>query len=163
MEFIQPKGMVMTEPVDNRQMNYEYALKIPKKKMEVRYAIRPLDNFLKEYEEFQKNKKEGDVMLNPNELYSSMMLATLMNISGGQMPEINEFDEDAVKEEFNADWGATAFVEAGKEFGQDYKFCLMVAIHKNGFADAYYFYMANTKGDLQALMGVAFHSLKFKY
>ncbi len=162
MMFEMPEGFEETKPIDNVQMNYEYALKIPGKKLEVRYAVRPMDNFMKEYEEFQENKKEGDMMISPNKLYNSLMQATLMNISGGQLPQIDPFDKDAVKEEFNADWGATAFVPLEKEFGQDYQFCLMVALHKDNLGDAYYFFLSDTKEGFEELMAGSFHSLKFK-
>lgn len=162
MEFIMPVGLEETKPIENRQMNYEYALKVPGKKLEVRYAVRPMDKFLKSYEDFEKNKKEGDIMIHPNKLYTSLMQATLMNISGGQLPEIDAFDPDAVKEEFNADWGATAFVPLEKEFGQDYQYCLMVALHKDNKGDAYYFYMSDTQEGFTELMSSAFHSMRFK-
>lgn len=162
MSFETPEGMVYTKPIPNPQMNYEYAVKMPKKKFEVRYAIRPLDTYVKEYEEFLRNKKDGDIMVEPNKLHSALMQATVMNISGGQLPEISEFDSKAVKKEFNADWGAVAFVQAGKEFGQKYKYCLVVALHKDNIGNAYYFYLSDRNDNISELMIPAFHSLKFK-
>jgi hypothetical protein len=161
LTFQKPAGLEETKIIENRQMNYEYAIKYPKKKFEVRYAIRPLDNLLSDYEEKEKNKKPGDINIHPNKLYSSLLQVTAMNISGGKLPEISVFDKQAVKQEFNADWGATTFVEVGKEFGQDYKYCMIVAIHKDNFADAYYFYLSDSKDGFDELMEPAFHSLKF--
>jgi len=160
--FTKPDGFEETKIIKNRQMNYEYALKHPKKKFEVRYAIRPLDNLLSDYEEKEKNKNTGDINIHPNKLYSSLLQATALNISGGQFTEVTEFDKQAVKNEFNADWGASTFVQVGKEFGQDYKYCMMVAIHKDNLGDAYFFYLSDTREDFDKLMSPAFYSLKFK-
>lgn len=162
MTFIAPEGLKSTRIIENRQMNYEYALKYPATDFEVRYAVRPLDYLLKDYEQKEKNKKPGDINIHPNKFYNTSLQATILNISGGQMPEIKAFDKHAVKQEFNADWGALAFFETGKEFGQDYKYCLVVAIHKDDVADAYFFYLAKSQDRFDELMQPAFHSLKFK-
>ena len=160
--FQKTEGLEATKIIENRQMTYEYAMKYPKKNFEVRYAIRPLDNLLRDYEEKEKNKKSGDINTHPNGLYSSSLQAITLNISGGQLPEIAVFDEQAVKQEFNADWGATTFVEVSKEFGQQYQYCMIVAIHKDNIADAYFFYLSNSKDGFEELMFPAFHSLRFK-
>ena len=162
LTFEKPTGLVETKTIKNRQMNYEYAIKYPKNKFEVRYAIRPLDNLLRDYEEKEKNKRPGDINIHPNKLYSSLLQVTTLNISGGQLPEVTVFDKQAVIQEFNADWGATTLVEVGKEFGQNYKYCMTVAIHKDNFADAYFFYLSDTKDAFGELMNPAFHSLRFK-
>ncbi len=162
MTFDAPPKLVMQECIENRQMNYEYALKHPKKKFEIRYAIRPLDIQIEKYKEWEKNKKPGDISIHPNKLYNPMLQATLLNISGGQLPDINVFGQAAVAKEFNADWGATAFVSLDKEFGQDYKYCLVVALHKENVADAYIFYLANDRNVILKNMEPAFHALRFK-
>ena len=156
--FNSPSDLVPTKLIENRQMNYEYALKYPNKNFEVRYAIRPLDNLLNEY-----NKKTGSaISVNPNKLYGTSLQATVLNISGGNLSEIAQFDKNAVKQEFNADWGGTTFLEVGKEFGQNYKYCMVVAIHKDNLADAYIFYLSDTKEGFSELVEPIFHSLKFQ-
>lgn len=162
MTFLRPEGLVEVPTIDNEQMNYEYALKYPDKNYEVRYAIRPLDIIMKEYQESIKNKKEGETILHPNKYCSPSLQATVLNISGGQLPNIAQFDNEAVKNEFNADWGATTFVEVGEEFGQSYKYCVVVAIHKDDTGDAYIFFLSDTKVDFEKNMQAAFHSLRFK-
>ncbi|MDJ1480227.1 hypothetical protein QNI16_07005 [Cytophagaceae bacterium YF14B1] len=162
MIFQKPGGVQETPTIANRQMNYEYAVKYTHKNFEVRYAIRPLDYLLEDYTAWQKKKKPGDIMLDPNTLYSSLLQVTILNISGGQLPDIAQFDSVAVRQEFNADWGATAFVEVGKEFGQSYKYCMVVALHKENYADAYIFYLSDTKEGFAELMDAAFYSLRFK-
>ena len=162
MTFENTTDMVEATPIENRQMNYEYALINSNKDFEVRYAIRPLDELIKTHDEHEKNKKPGDIYIHPNKFYSALFETTVLNISGGQFPEPSMFDSDAVKREFNADWGATVLVEVGEEFGQDYKYCLVVAIHKESIADAYYFYLSDKRETITANMDKLFHSLRFK-
>ena len=157
MTFENPIGLDAIKIIENDQMNYDYAVKYPTKNFEVRYAIRPLKTLLKDY----KDKGTGG-NVHPNNLYSTLFQTTALNISGGQFPEINIYDKDAVKEEFNADWGASAFVQTVKEFGQNYKYCMIVGIHKDNFADAYIFYLSDNTEDFEKLAGPVFHALKFK-
>lgn len=117
---------------------------------------------LKTYLEKEKNKQPGEINMSPNKLYQGSFVAIAINIAGGKMLKgSSKFPPEAIKAEFNADWGAMTMVEAGKEFGQDYKYCMMVAIHKDDVADAYYFYLANDQQTLKELMQPVFHSLKF--
>ena len=162
MTFGKTNELVETKPIENRQMNYEYALITRSKDFEVRYAIRPLDNLIEEYNKSERNKQPGDINIHPNKLYVALFQTTVLNISNGQLPEPTIFDKEAVKEEFNADWGATVFVEVGKEFGQNYKYCLVVAIHKDNVGDAYCFYLSEKKENIDNNMKKLFQSLKFK-
>jgi hypothetical protein len=41
--FDSPLGLIPVKIIENRQMNYEYALKYPNKNFEIRYAIMTLD------------------------------------------------------------------------------------------------------------------------
>lgn len=162
MVFQMPNGLVETVTVDNDQMNYEFAIQYPDKKFEIRYSIRPLIGLIDKNKVNEKNKKPGDIFIDPNNFYLTSFQAIAMNISGGRFGGSKEFDKNSVQKEFNADWGMTTFVEAGKSFGQDYKYCMMMAIHKNDCADAYIFFMTDDKEHLMELAMPAFHSLKFK-
>jgi hypothetical protein len=162
MTFDQPSECSETLPIENPQMNYDYALINNAKDFEIRYAIRPLDEQLKNYNEREKNKKSGDMNIHPNKLYAAVFQTIVFNVSGGQLSKIGAFDAQAVKKEFNADWGAIAMVDVGKEFGQNYKYCFLIAIHKDNVGDAYCFYLANTQDDIKKNMLPAFHSLRFK-
>ena len=140
MEFTVPSDYTKIACIENRQMNYERAYKHPKENFEVRYAIRSHDL----------------------DIAPSVFQATVMNISGGQLPEYSTFNPEAVQKEFGADYGATVMVEVGEEFGQDYVYCLFVFIHKKGLGDAYIFYLADDPALIPELMRPIFHSLNFK-
>ena len=160
--FTQPENFTSVGIVDQNNMQYEYALKHNSKNFEVRCAIRPLDELIKTYDKKEKNKKEGDINIHPNTLYKTLLQSTTMNISGGYLPEMVVFDSLAVRQEFNADWGATTYVEVGNAFGANYKYCITVAIHKNNVADAYLFFLSDNTENFDDIMLTAFHSLKFK-
>lgn len=140
MEFTVPPEYKEIACIENRQMNYERAYKHPKEKFEVRYAIRSHNL----------------------EIAQSIFEATVLNISGGQLPEYSMFKPEAVQKEFGADMGATVIVEVGEEFGQDYAYCLLVFLHKKRIGDAYIFYLADDGQLIPELMKPLFHSLKFK-
>ncbi len=140
MVFEAPEGLIEITPIENRQMNYEKAFKHPTERFEVRYAIRSHDfGFFKQLFE-----------------------VTVLNISGGQLPEYSVFDSGAVKAEFGADAGATVMVQVGEEFGQDYAYCLLVYIHKKGMGDGYIFYLGDDPELISELMEPHFHALRFK-
>ncbi len=140
MEFTAPSDYTKIACIENRQMNYERAYKHPTENFEVRYAIRSHDL----------------------DISQSIFEATVLNISGGELPEYTVFKPEAVQKEFGADMGATVMVEVGEEFGQDYVYCLLVFIHKKGLGDAYIFYLADEPSLIPELMRPLFHYLKFK-
>ena len=163
LTFTPTDGLIEVKTIPNDQVGYDYAIKYKDKDFEVRYLIMPLDSMVLEY-----NKSKGDTtkqVLEPNKLFHSMFLVTAMNAGMGAnsgMPDINAFNSDAVKSEFNADEGGTVFINAGKEFGQDYNYCMIVGIHKDNIGDAYIFYLSKTKDGFTDLLKPAFHSLRFK-
>jgi len=162
--FTPTEGMIATKCIENEQMNYEYALKYNDNNFEVRYAIRPMDSLLAQYE---REKTKGALVINPNKWSISAFEATLLNIAiggenSGELPKYSFFDSAAVKSEFNADWGATAFVNIGRQFGgEKYKYCNVIIIHKDFVGDAYFFYVSDKKEGMSDLMEKPFHSLRF--
>lgn len=143
-------------------MNYEYALKWPGHHFEVRFAIRPLDSLIINYTQIEKTKKAGDYNLNPNIMYPASLHAILFNISGGNVGGAKTFSKDAVKKEFNADWGGTCIFPVSGEFGKGYNTCMAIALHKNNLGDAYIFYLSNSANNYQSELLPVFYALKFK-
>ncbi len=159
MNFTKPDGIEESIIIDNYDMEYEYALKYSDKDFEVRYSIRPIT--YKNYaNEDLKNEME-DLRLFRNSQYKIIFQTVILNITGGVDYNIQVFNNDAVKNEFNADWGATTFVELNSDFGKDFKYCLIVAIHKNDVADAYYFYLANSKENFMDYAKPLYYTLQF--
>jgi hypothetical protein len=159
MTFTRPLKLVDSKIVKNGDMNYEYALKYKDKAFEVRYAIRPI-RYTKYSSDKEKQEIEGQRPFR-NSSYKAILNTVIQNITGGTDYKVQEFDSSAVKKEFNADWGATAFVELNSAFGKGYKYCMIVMIHKKDLADAFYFYMSNSKEKFSVNMEPLFHTLKF--
>ena len=154
-----PAGFVESEVIENGDMNYEYALNYPDRDFEVRYAVRPI-RYKVYANDTIKEEMEGQRPFR-NSSYETILHTVILNITGGVDYNLNVFDKEAVKKEFNADWGATTFVTLNSAFGKGYKYCMIVSIHKDDIADAYYFYLANSKENFSANMDPLFHTLKF--
>jgi hypothetical protein len=164
LTFTSPDQYKAVPIISNGQMHYEYALKHPDKNFEVRYAVAPLDSLFIQFEAMQKDKNSVSAnMIGPNKLYYGAFLTTMINISNGtKQPTIQEYPVEAVKHDFNADWGAFSFCYVGGEFGKGYKYCMGVALHKDNLADAYYFYLTNNTDDFQTTLVPIFYAMKFK-
>jgi hypothetical protein len=159
MNFNKPNGFIESQIIDNDDMRYEYALKYSDKNFEVRYSIRPI-RYKNYSNDTVKNEMESQRSFR-NSQYETILKAVILNITGGVDYKVQAFDKDAVKKEFNADWGATTFVELNSDFGKDFKYCMIVAIHKDDIADAYYFYLLNSKDKFMDYVNPLFHSLRF--
>jgi len=159
MNLNMPKGFVEVKIIENNDMNYEYAIKYPDREFELRYAIRPI-RYKKYANDTVKNEMEGQRPFR-NSSYGTILQTIVLNITGGVDYAIQAFDKSAVKKEFNADWGATTFIELKSDFGKGYKYCMIVTIHKDDVADAYYFYLSNTKENFSKNEEPLFHTLRF--
>lgn len=161
MIFEVPDGFKEGKIINNNDMNYEYALAYPDKDFEVRYSVRPIRQ--QHYENDSLKTQMENMATFRNTQYKTVLQAIIFNISGDFNFKFGPFDEEAVKDEFNADWGGMTLVELKKEgFGEGFKYCMVVAIHKDDVADAYYYYMANSKNRLMDNVMPLFHSLRFK-
>lgn len=155
-----PEGFVEVKVLKNGDMDYDYAIKYPDKDFEVRYSIRPIK--CKSYaNENVKSEMESQRSFR-NSSYETVLKTIILNLTGGVESAIQPFGQEAVKHEFNADWGAAAFVKLKSDFGKGFIYCMVVAIHKDDVADAYYFYLANSKEKFSEYMNPFFHSLKFE-
>lgn len=159
MNFTKPTGFDESKVIDNDDMGYEYALKYSDKDFEVRYSIRPI-RYKNYANDTVKNEMEGQRPFR-NSQYGIILQTVILNITGGIDYKVQAFDKDSVKKEFNADWGATTFVELNSDFGKGFKYCMIVAIHKDDIADAYYLYLSNSKDKFMDYVDPLFHSLRF--
>lgn len=155
-----PSSFVESKIIANKNMDYEYAVKYPDKDFILRYAIRPIQ--YKIYPNDSVKKAVESKIKIRNTTYEANLKSVLYNISGGYDYEFKAFDKSSAKDEFNADWGAITLVELRSEFGKGYRFCMIVALHKDNVADAYYFYLSNAQDSFPISMRPLFHSLRFE-
>lgn len=161
----QPLGFVKTEPIKNGGMLYEYAIIDTVKHLEIRYAVRSLKERVNDYKKWQAVKKEGEIRLDPNTMARASFLAISMNIANdfAKTPAIQQFPAEAVKKDFNADAGLFTLISPTKNFGKNYKFCMMVSIHKDNVADAYTFILTDDVENIKKYVTpVIFNALRFK-
>jgi hypothetical protein len=168
MSFSMPKDAIPIPLVKNRQMHYEYAITFEDKPFEVRYSVAPIGYTVAEAYTGGKGvtPRKGDEKLSRT---SAVVIA--INVGGGTPgPNMGskDFPPEAVKQEFGADWGSTTIIELQNDsFGTSYKYCMMTTLHKNEVADAYIFYLSDTKENLMTLLTEyiaktgAFYALKF--
>lgn len=159
MTYSAPEGYTSVEPVDNPHMLYNYALKHATEKFEIRYAVHPMDESLKMYEEVNAS---GGKMINPNDYFPAVAVAASMNISNrifGSSP----MPDDFANKYFNGDSGIYCLCEPKADFAKGYAFCTMVSVFKRDKAYAYYFFLFDDDTTLKKLFNSDdCHSLKFK-
>lgn len=160
LQFKMPPGYKIKEVKKNRDLQYSFAIINSEGTMEVRYSLFPMKQMLEEYE---KSKKDPNVvMINPNNVYVGLMTANGMNMTNGTMLNIGDFPPQAVKKEFNADYGGNSFFEFNCEFGKGYKYGQFVCLHKENVANVIITFMSNDRYTHSDLMDIPFHSLTFK-
>lgn len=162
--FARPDGYREVAPVRNRDMLYDYALVDSKKKVELRFALRPLSKKeLDAYEEWKINRPKGTILTDPNQGYMTSFLAVALNVGQlGAIPPQQHFPPDAVKREFGADDGLlTTLVGPKSQFSRGYKQILVFVIHKRDVGEGYVFVLFDDPADFSSLPPNAFHALRF--
>ena len=179
MTLAPPAGWMETPVIPNKLLPYGYALRYPGRRREVRYATEPLAPLLADFALGKKDKSH--LQVNPNELRGQFFIGTMLNVRGLKMDDpgfdaayraeepkpLNVFPDKAIRAEFGADWGALAPLVPVPEFGQDYKHCLLIGLHKTDAADAYVYFLYDNQEDFVEVVmrdpaKAAFHSLRFK-
>ena len=151
MIFNMPKDFTPTPVVDNEDVSYQFAIKHKKKKLQVRYSVWPVE------EDYYKNSD----LSRSKFLFYTFTMAVVENIVGGESYREAVFHSLGVRNEFNADAGASYAAEAKSEFSKGYKYVIIIAIHKNNVADAYTIFLCDDFNDIIGEFNAAFHSMKF--
>ena len=156
LSFTAPQDFQPLPAVANPLLPYEHAIRADDSKLEVRYAIRPLSRVKIDYSDPHNSAPE------PNHLFN-MLFASLAEqlASGGDTPR-REYTTEQAKELFNADWAAAAVFDASQQLTKDYKQGLLVALHKNGKADAYMVFLFNSYPEVKHRINTTLPSLQFK-
>lgn len=160
MQFEMPKNFKATPILSNDDLWYGFAIKHNKEDFEIRYTVWPLASTIEDYERCLKDT--NCTMVNPNRIYEGRIQANVLNMTGGNNPEIAAFNPDAVWNEFKADNGGTSFFALNCEFGKGYQYGQMIYLHKDNVADVIITYLSNDLDVHSALMDEAFHALVFR-
>lgn len=172
LEFTMPANFDTIATRQNPHMNDELAIQSKTDSFEIRYAIHPLKKRIEAFEKMAADTSSGQVVFagaHPNKSYKTVFMTVLINTSlqpqgGGApaIPKFGDFKPEAVKNEFNADWGATSGYPPRTTFDSTYKNCMTVALHKDNAADVYIFYLFNKKETMMRLLPTVFHAIKYR-
>jgi hypothetical protein len=164
LEFSKPEGYEEVAPKQNGDAAYDYALRHPTKKYEVRYSLQPIPaGALQKYKEWSaKENKDGTIMTDPNLMFELKFRAIMANITGkGDAGPSQHFNPESVKAEFGADSGIVAPTEMNSQFGEGYKMCLLVGIHKKDIGDVFIFHLFDDLSEIKEDHMAIFYALKF--
>lgn len=160
LKFTMPDNYKEADVIENGDLFYSFAMKHKNSDFEVRYSIFPMKQKLAEYELCKTTP--GCAMVHPNRFFQAIAEVNVLNMTAGKGASIDPFPKDAVKREFHADVGGSAFFEFNCAFGKGYRYGQMVALQKDGVAEVIITFMSNNKSKHSELMFEVFHSLTFK-
>ena len=135
MSYRQPDGYQATPVRANALFPYVHADQNPEGTLEIRYAIRPLGRLRIEYDDPHSSVPD------PNHLFPLMFQSLTTLLSGGSHSPSREYPSEEARERFQAHWAAATVFDIGPGFASAHKQALMVAMHRNGVADAYVIFL----------------------
>lgn len=148
MTFKMPKGSVKTRVIKNKEIPYQYAVKYPTRGLEIRYLIIPGAGKTAKPASITHGKSPAPI----NDPFDTFSMDLATKAGGGikdSKMQIAGFDPAQAKKEFGADKVTFWMIPVkNNSFGTNYKFCNMVAMHKDNGANAYVFYLANSLPDI---------------
>ncbi len=135
MQWRFPAGFVEVTPVDNPYLTYEKGIKSADGKLEIRYALRPINRVIIDYDD------PHGATPDPNHIFSRLFQSLTGNLSiGGNTPTREYMPEDARKV-FGADWAAMSIFDVDPEYSKNYPAAMLLAMHKNRTADAFIIFL----------------------
>ena len=173
MTFNMPGGAIAVPVLKNMQMHYEYAITYPNKAIEIRYSVAPYSNLRNALIKYQKAGDTTEVFDKKLDQMSKVNVLVIAQNVGGTGHDttirFRSYPAEALKKDFNANWGGAAFINVkNTSFATDYKFCMMVFLHKDNAGDAYIMYLGNNARDVSELIKETvvpvggFNALRFK-
>ncbi len=145
---------------ENPDLSYHYAIVHQSGNLELRFSVMPLAPLLEDY---KACKKPDCVMVHPDKIGETMLLATWMNLSAqpGQGPTPSPFPDVAVRLEFNADWGKVTGFPPRSTFAAGWPVAALVGLHRDGQADVVVVALMKDMSAAEELWPAAFHALRF--
>lgn len=137
MVYELPAGFTPVPVVYNQVLPYQYRVVSQDGRVEIRYVVFPLDRVKIDYDDPHSNAPE------PDHLFTLLFPSVLTEISGWGHYRSEEYPEDEALRLFQADWAAVAVLKAIPEYSPERRQALVVALHRNGHADAYQIFLGN--------------------
>lgn len=160
-----PAGYRPVPVVDNRDMQYDFAIRHPTRRIEVRYALRPQSAARRrDYADYVAGKlPPGSVVIDPNASWQTDLLAVALNVGGGGEPiEPRRFPPAAVSREFGANVGLTTAIQHPQSrFAKGWQQIVLFMIHRDDVGEGYVFVLLDDPNDFPTYGRATFHSLQF--
>jgi len=156
MEYTLPAGFKEAPVVYNEVLPYQYRVVSDDGTVEIRYTIFPLDRVEIDYDDPHSSAPE------PDHLFTLLFPGILTEISGWGHYKSKDYPPDEALRLFNADWAAVAVMEVIPEYSPDFRQALVVAMHRNGHADAYQIFLGNDRKHLGEVAIRVQSALRFK-
>lgn len=156
MTFVMPDGFAAAEVdvLKCEDVNYFYAIKHSKKKLEVRYVIIPYR---------QAVKTESKSIPGSDSTYRVSAYTIASNIAGNEANILKtvEFNPQDVMTEFRAEWGASTVIKPESGFGDGYKMVVITSLYRSGRGEAYIIFLFDNYKEVKKEYDEAFYSLVF--
>ncbi len=149
LRFEMPAGFREVPVAANPVLTYHYAVQSEDGQLEIRYVIFPLSRVRIDYNDPHSSAPE------PDHLFTLLFPSVVNELSGYGPSQTREYPEEEAHRLFRADWAAAAVFDVRPEFGGGYTEALVIAIHKNGWADAYAIFLTR---DLRAVVDLIQHN-----
>jgi len=156
MIFELPAGYAPAPVVFNEVLPYQYRIVSDDGRVEIRYVVFPLDRMEIDYDDPHSSAPE------PDHLFTLLFPGILTEISGWGRYRSEEYPEDEALRLFGADWAAVAVLEVIPEYSSERRQALVVALHRNGHADAYQIFLGDDVRRLGEEAKRAQMALRFK-
>lgn len=157
-----PVGFDATAVLPNRDMLCDFAVHDATRKLEVRYALRPIArDELQRYQDYVNQRlPPGTVVTDPNQRSLAEFMAVSMNVSGGGFKAPQHLQPSMAQELFGADAALVATLADPKsQFAAGWKRVMVVQIFKRDVGHGYLFLLYNDDRDLPAA-GLAYPPLR---
>jgi len=148
IDFNIPEDFEAIQPKENDNFTYQYAIKHKSENFEIRYYFKP-----------SKNPRENTV-----EYAEDFLAVASLGISEeklSNLPQIDLFPEEGVKDEFNADWGGTAAFVPKSKFGEGYEFCSINSVMKKDIGQIFFIFMFSDYKTQSELPFKCYHTVRF--
>ncbi|WP_457630011.1 hypothetical protein [Oceanithermus sp.] len=156
MEYEIPAGFEEAPVEYNEVLPYQYRVRSTDGTVEIRYTIFPLDRVEIDYDDPHSSAPE------PDHLFTLLFPGILTELSGWGHYKSKDYPPDEALRLFRADWAAVAVMEVIPEYSPDFRQALVVAMHRNGHADAYQIFLGNDLKHLGVVAARVEASLRFK-
>jgi len=141
MTYRLPPGYRERPPEPNDVLVYHYRVANPETGVEIRYLVIPIDRIKVDYDDPHASAPE------PDHLFSLLFPSVLTQVAVDGGYREKEYPGLEALRIFGADWAAAGVLTPNPKFAP-FAHCMVIAMHKNGRADAFEFFLAD---DLAAL------------